>query len=645
MDRNTTREVLKENLKGYVETITQKSKGSNKYICPFCNSGKGKNGTGAFSIEKDGKRWKCFSCGESGDIFDLIGKIENITDHNEQFKRVADMFNVDIQSEYTHNNTHIHTNTQKDYTNFFLQAHKNISKTDYPLKRGLSQEVINRFKLGYIAEWKHPKAPETAPTSPRLIIPTSKSSYLARDTRQDIPENQRQYSKNKVGSIHIFNRKAIKTAQKPIFIVEGEIDALSIIEVGGEALALGSTVMINQFIKSLESETIKQPFIIALDNDEAGKKATSDLEQAFKELKIEYYIQSITGKYKDPNEALQKDREAFTIAVSEAEHIKDELEQIARENYLKNATSNYLQSFINGIAESVNTPFIPTGFNTLDNALDGGLYEGLYIVGGISSLGKTTFVTQAADQMAQANNDILIFSLEMARAEIMAKSISRHTAQHTIETGGEMKNAKTTRGITTGKRYYNYSSSEKDLITEAIKQYGSYAGNIYISEGIGNIGVEQIRESIKQHIHFTGKRPIVIIDYLQIIAPYNERMTDKQNTDKAVMELKRISRDFKIAVIGISSLNRASYKEAVTMEAFKESGAIEYSSDVLIGLQLEGAGDKNFNANEAKQKNPRDIEIVILKNRNGRTGDKISFKYYPMFNLFKENEKDTEDIF
>ena len=72
------------------------------------------------------------------------------------------------------------------------------------------------------------------------------------------------------------------------------------------------------------------------------------------------------------------------------------------------------------------------------------------------------------------------------------------------------------------------------------------------------------------------------------------------------------------------------------MESFKESGAIEYSSDVLIGLQIEGAGGKDFDVNEAKNKDPRKIELVILKNRSAATGGKIAFEYYPMFNYFRE---------
>ena len=97
-----------------------------------------------------------------------------------------------------------------------------------------------------------------------------------------------------------------------------------------------------------------------------------------------------------------------------------------------------------------------------------------------------------------------------------------------------------------------------------------------------------------------------------------------------------ISRDFKLPMVAVSSLNRMSYGQKISMEAFKESGAIEYSSDVLIGLQLRGAGEAGFDPTEAKKKNPREIEAVILKHRNGQVGGKIAFEYYPMFNFFKE---------
>lgn len=660
MERQDAREQLKGYLRNYVESVTQKSKGANLYVCPLCGSGTGKSGTGAFSI-KNGTSWKCFSCNAGGDIFDLYGAINGTTDHNEQLRGLSEMYGIQVASyrstaqedfspeyqnhakseQHTHNSIHTSVYTQADppqqtdYTDFFLQAHKAVEQTDYWKRRGLSKETVDRFKLGYVAEWRHPKAPK-APASPRLIIPTSPNSYLARDTREQIPEEQRAYSKSKVGSIQLFNKRALQTATKPIFIVEGELDALSIIEVGGEAVALGTTTKSKALIELLKAQAPAQALIIALDNDEAGQRASRELTEGLQGLNIPCYSFNPCGQYKDANEALQRDRQALAIAVEEAEHLQDEEAQAQKEAYLKNSTAHYLQSFVNGIADSVDTPYIPTGFKKLDSVLDGGLYEGLYIVGAISSLGKTTIITQIADQIAQAGTDVLIFSLEMARAEIMAKSISRHTLQSVLATGGDIRNAKTARGITTGKRYIDYSQTERDLINSSIMEYSKYAQNIYISEGVGDIGAEQIRETVQKHILFTGKTPVVIIDYLQILAPYSERATDKQNTDKAVMELKRISRDYKTPVIGISSFNRANYKEAVTMEAFKESGAIEYSSDILIGLQLKGAGKKDFDANEAKRKDPREIELVILKNRNGRTGDSLSFNFYPLFNYFEE---------
>lgn len=667
MDRETAREQLKGDLRSYVEQITRKSKGANMYVCPLCGSGEGHNGTGAFSI-KDGTSWKCFSCNEGGDIFDLIGKYEGIADHSEQLKRAGELFGVTIDShrstaredfspEYQNQpknerNTQgdIHTTAytqpaETDFKDFFLQAHSHIKETDYPQRRGLSQETIDRFGLGFVAEWRHPKAPKS-PATPRLIIPISKYSYLARDIRAEIPEEQAGYKKSKVKGREkvswTFNAKALQTATKPIFVVEGELDALSIIEVGGEAVALGSINYTRAFLELVKVKRPAQPLILALDNEtEPDKK--EKIERAYRELAegltgldIPFYRLNPAGDYKDANEALQGNREALRQAVEEAEHIQDEAEQAQREEYLKTSTANYLQSFIDGIADSVNTPYIPTGFTELDTALDGGLYEGLYIVGAISSLGKTTLITQIADQIAQSGQDVLIFSLEMARAEIMAKSISRHTLQTVLATGGDIRNAKTTRGITTGKRYQSYNRSELELINSSIRAYSEYAQHIFISEGVGDIGAEQIRETVRQHTLFTGKTPVVIIDYLQILAPAEPRATDKQNTDKAVMELKRISRDYKTPVIGISSFNRANYREAVTMEAFKESGAIEYSSDVLIGLQLKGAGKKDFDANEAKKKSPREIELIILKNRNGSTGNRIEFSYYPLFNYFKE---------
>lgn len=167
--------------------------------------------------------------------------------------------------------------------------------------------------------------------------------------------------------------------------------------------------------------------------------------------------------------------------MASVDHIEEQAFEDAKEQYFRSVqTSRYMSSFTNGIAASVNTPSISTGFAKLDQVLDGGLYEGLHIVGAISSLGKTTLVLQIADQIAAAGNDVLVFSLEMARTQLMSKSISRHTSELSEANVHYQGFAKTARGITDGKRYINYRLEERELIKEAMTAYSKYADHIFI---------------------------------------------------------------------------------------------------------------------------------------------------------------------
>ena len=663
MTRKQAKEYVLNFEPDFLPAAKQKVSEHSTYICPVCGNGSGNDGTGIAYNKKSKSNfphWKCLKCGLYGDIIEIWKAYSGITDFNEALDGLCNYYGISIDSDsndteapsksvqafqhkgdenMSQNQTSPETGVQPvneesapqpDYTDFFLQANQNLMNTDY--HRGISLDTLNRFKVGYVEHWRHPKAPDSVPASPRLIIPTSKNSYIARDTRQSLTDAEKRYSKSKAGNVHIFNISALWTDDKPIFILEGEIDAMSVCDVDGEAVGLGSTSMTRKLIETLRNEKRKptQPLIISLDNDEAGRKAAEELSKELEKLNIPYFNYNIAKPYKDANEFLMQDRQGL---IDKVKAVNLNPEQAI---YSESNVYSHLQEFIDGIAESVDTPYIPTGFKALDSVLDGGFYEGLYIIGAISSLGKTTLAMQICDNIADSGNDVLMFSLEMARSELMAKSISRLTLLDILQNGGDTRNAKTARGITTGSRWKKYSQTERELIQRAAETYGTYAKNIYIHEGIGNIGTVQIRQIVENHIRITGKKPLVLVDYLQILAPEDVRATDKQNTDKAVTELKRISRDFKIPVFAVSSFNRENYKTAVSYASFKESGAIEYSSDVLIGLQLKGAGEKGFDAEMAKTKNPREIELVILKNRNGETGKKLEFKYYPMFNYFEE---------
>ena len=66
---------------------------------------------------------------------------------------------------------------------------------------------------------------------------------------------------------------------------------------------------------------------------------------------------------------------------------------------------------------------------------------------------------------------------------------------------------------------------------------------------------------------------MVLIDYLQIIAPVDVHFTDKQNLDRIVCALKKMSRQYELTVFAISSFNRENYNLEVSMNAFKNPAA------------------------------------------------------------------------
>lgn len=652
MTRDEAKNYVKMQLPSYLS-----SKGINAGKPFKCLNPSHSDGHPSMSYDKKRNKCHCFSCGADYDIIDLIKNDYGLTDDKAAFDQAYSYYGVELENDYTGSSPKPQATPKQvaepqpqaeDFTSYFLKAHENVSQTDYLKNRGLSDAIIDRFKLGYDTNFSRGTG---GARWQAVIIPTTKYSFTARNTAAEVDKKDRI---RKAGGSVLFNTRAFNSG-KPVFIVEGEIDALSILEVGGEAAALGSTANYHKLAEYLKKRDIKTPLIIlALDNDADGKATTENL---IKELggfdKCRVIPQyDIYGQYKDANEMLVNDREALTAAVTGAYAIMEQEKEQIKAEYSKNNAKSYAQNFLAEMRKPENTVFYPTGFSGLDELLDGGLYNGLYCVGAISSLGKTTFCLQIIDQIAQQGHDVLVFSLEMARYELMAKSISRLSYNISMELHGSSRCAKTTRGLMSGGRYEKYSIEEMRVIHAAIEKYEQYSEHIYIHEGMGNIGVKEVREIVEQHKTITGKAPIVLIDYLQILAPFSEGATDKQNTDKAVLELKRLSRDFAIPVIGISSFNRDNYTAPVNMASFKESGAVEYSSDVLLALQYEGMdwqdGEKEqernkrvrelMNTNEAigRAGKAQKIQVKVLKNRNGSKGCCL-IDFIPMFNNFMDN--------
>lgn len=499
----------------------------------------------------------------------------------------------------------------------------------YLRSRGISLGTAQRAKLGYAEQWKsqtalaHGKKPTA---SPRIIIPTSRTSYVARYAGE-APEGT--IKKMKEGKAHFFNGAAL-LKKGPVFIVEGEFDALSIMEAGYRAIALGSTAMVNRFAAYVRWAKQNQPsfyptLLLALDNDSAGQQATRKLTAELQRLGVAFYQVQIARGQKDANGALQADPAAFKKDVAKV--AKDPINRLQR----------WIDLFSNGQEQKA----IPTGLNSLDKALDGGLYEGLYGLGAISSLGKTTFALQIADHIASQGTPVLYFALEMGWEEMTSKSISRLTAINELAKNGDYDAhlAQTTRSLQRGEWKRRYNRDQYENLLASIRQYEQYAGRLIYRDGKEQRpSAKDVASAVDAFVAQTGERPVVVVDYLQLLAPVDPRATDKSAVTTSANLLKKIATQHHIPVIMISSFNRQKYGEPASMESFKESGDIEYSADVLLGLQPEGVGETDFNVNDAKKADPRSVEAVVLKNRNGRTGDVLSFSYSTPFNLFMDTE-------
>lgn len=274
---------------------------------------------------------------------------------------------------------------------------------------------------------------------------------------------------------------------------------------------------------------------------------------------------------------------------------------------------------------------IKTGYKNMDAMTS--LYPGLYVIGAVSSLGKTTFVHQMSDNLAETGRQVIYFSLEQTVLELASKSLSRIMAKQ--DAGN---------GMTSLQIRMN---GNDERVSRAAAEYKRYAGNITVAECSFRATISDIEEYVVRFIAEKRVTPIVIIDYLQVIQPDPEsRLSSREQIDLFVRRLKQLQADNNLILIVISSLNRQNYLTQIDYESFKESGGIEYTADVVWGLELqilnEPLFDKQGNINEkrkavreAKASNPRKIELVCLKNRFGISGYRCLFDYFPACDLFE----------
>lgn len=617
-------------------------------------------------------RAHCFSCGANYSTFDIIANDYGLSDNKDIFAKAYELFNIQLENTITPAAPSMSARAPKqaldklrqeasaapDFTRAATEAAAALLNSPKALdylenKRGLARETIEAYKLGYCAEgynsflqdYEEYQSKSQKAQLYRLFIPFwsegGKCEYFIAEiaNRDPVDKYNPKYRNVKGLPIPIFNERRIGAAPA-VFVCEGIYDALSVETAGGAAIALLG-LGYNKFLDKVKASSPDCVFVLCLDNDVPGKERAQELSAELEAIGAACLTAQLPDDYKDANEFLTKDRAAFAEFIGEYVQKADDIKNKDRNEYLRTSAKFALSEFWEKV-DSKRDP-IPTGLKPLDDILDGGLFPGLYVIGAVSSLGKTTLALQIADNIAETGEDVLIFSLEQGKCELFAKSFSRITYQQ------HRQFAKTALDFLRGAAF-NEDETNNKRVFETLNKYNEFAEHIYIHEGAGLVGVNKIRAEVAKHVKFTQKKPIIVVDYLQILAPIGgEYASDKQNVDRNITELKRLSRDYDITILAISSFNRENYTAPVGLGSFKESGMIEYSSDVLIGLQFEGMdyrqGERDIDRAQRVRETLSEqleagragasqrIEVKILKNRNGAKGS-AALDFCPKFNCF-----------
>ena len=384
----------------------------------------------------------------------------------------------------------------------------------------------------------------------------------------------------------------------------------------------------------------ESPYYIA--KDIKHKKKWKE-RQDYSKTTIQNAIKNTTTTAKQDNQRFNEEQEK---RLSEKIHEEEkEREEIIQELNSKSVLYN-IDSFFQKSEEGKFKP-ISTGFKNFDSIINGGLQkQSLVVIGGGSSMGKTTFTINLALNLLKQNKKIIYYSLEMSEEQIQSKIFSNiaYTTGRKSISSDRFFNLYDTNTMT---------EASKKQILEIIKARTEIQNLFVIHQSnlLDDIiqKVEQINKALKEK---EEESPILIIDYLQYL-----QGKQKEDTQALIKRATAFFKNYAIEndsiVIVLTANNRESTKEKqkTMFSGGRDSSDIEYSSD--YNLQINFAEWEEYKGNnrevelhslqELKEMNPKEISFTLHKARMGQSGKVMKFSFDGITNTF--SEINDEEIF
>lgn len=338
------------------EVVRLKRSGRNYMgLCPFH-----KEKSPSFSVSSDKQIYKCFGCGEAGNVFTFLMKYRNM-DFIEAVKYLADRANITI--EYNDDKTRAYEEQKKRLYKlnveaarfFYSNLVKNKKAQKYFTARGISVSTMKRFGLGFAPDsWhslldglKRKGYTELDMLNLGLIIKSEKGNMYDR-FRNRIMFPVFDYSGRVIGfggrvlddskpkylnspeslifqkGINLYGLNfALKNKSNRIFIiVEGYMDCISLHQYGiTNVVASLGTALTERQAKLLRRYADK--IIMAYDADGAGQAATIRGMEILRKEGLDVRIMSMPSG-KDPDEFIRANgKEAFLRIADKAMSLID----------------------------------------------------------------------------------------------------------------------------------------------------------------------------------------------------------------------------------------------------------------------------------------------------------------------------------
>jgi replicative DNA helicase len=278
---------------------------------------------------------------------------------------------------------------------------------------------------------------------------------------------------------------------------------------------------------------------------------------------------------------------------------------------------------------------LPTGFEPLDSALEGGVKtRELTLVGGAPGVGKTAATVQWARNMAYAGFPVVYVCYEHDETALLGRLLALEVGNLN---GGNGSGAvggtrEIVRQIVRGDRSLEYELSSNMLLRAAYGRLETYANNLALVRGSA---IETGMESIDNYASAVGPGGALFVDYLQKI-PGLPGSTDEEKVTHQAEGLKEFAMMYDVAVVAIVAGDQSGLNvRRLKMHHLRGAAGLAYECDLAIMLNEKYlAVSKRHSAHDPVRAEgfKRQVVFSIDKNREGQANLDLEFsKDFPHF--------------